>query len=134
MLLHQLRLDDFPEFFHIDSFGLGLGSFGRIVTPALKYTDYCILNEIEAGKTIKNFWAHSTTLFDYIRRAMPMDKPQSLTPNEVYAVSAYILNLNGLVAADAVMDQNTLPKVQMPNRGGFVPDTRPDVGPKPRKK
>ena len=50
---------------------------------------------------------------------MPMDKPQSLTPNEVYAVSAYILNLNGLIPADAVMDQNTLPKVKMPNAGNF---------------
>jgi cytochrome c len=61
------------------------------------------------------------------RRAMPMDKPQSLTPNETYALAAYILNLNGLVPADAVMDQNTLPKVQMPNRDGFIVDDRPDT-------
>jgi cytochrome c len=58
---------------------------------------------------------------------MPMDKPQSLTANEVYALSAYILNLNGLVPAGAVMDQNTLVQVKMPNRDGFIVDDRPDT-------
>ncbi len=57
---------------------------------------------------------------------MPMDRPQTLTANEVYAVSAYLLNLNGLVPADAVMDAQSLPKVQMPNRNGFLVDDRPD--------
>jgi cytochrome c len=56
-----------------------------------------------------------------------MDHPQSLTTNEVYAVSAYILNLNGLIPADAVMDQTTLAKVEMPNRNGFIVDDRPDA-------
>lgn len=66
-------------------------------------------------------------LFDYVRRAMPMDRPQSLTDDEVDAVSAYLLHLNGLVPADAVMDRATLPKVRMPNRDNFVVDDRPDV-------
>lgn len=66
-------------------------------------------------------------LFDYIRRAMPMDKPLGLTANEVYAVSAYLLNLNGLVPAEAVMDQTSMPNVQMPNRNGFILDDRPDT-------
>jgi cytochrome c len=72
-------------------------------------------------------YPYAPILFDYIRRAMPMDRPQSLTPNEVYALSAYLLNLNGLIPAGAVMDATTLPKVQMPNRNGFIIDDRPDV-------
>jgi hypothetical protein len=68
------------------------------------------------------------TLFDYIRRAMPADKPQSLTPDEVYALCAYLLYLNGIVPEDAVMDATTLPQVAMPNHAGFTsPDPRPDV-------
>ena len=89
----------------------GIGSFktnARMLTPGSMYP-------------------YAPILFDYIRRSMPMDSPQSLSANEVYALSAYILNLNGLVAANAVMDQNSLPKVQMPNRDGFIVDTRPDV-------
>jgi cytochrome c len=74
-----------------------------------------------------SMYPYAPILFDYIRRTMPMDSPQSLTANEVYALSAYILNLNGLIPADAVMDQNTLPRVQMPNRDGFIIDDRPDV-------
>jgi cytochrome c len=89
----------------------GIGSFTtntRVLTPGSMYP-------------------YAPILFDYIRRAMPMDKPLSLTANEVYAVSAYILNLNGLVPADAVMDQTSMPKVQMPNRDGFILDDRPDT-------
>jgi cytochrome c len=58
---------------------------------------------------------------------MPMDRPQTLTTNEVYALSAYLLNLNGLVPAGAVMDQSSLPRVQMPNRNAFLIDDRPDA-------
>jgi cytochrome c len=58
---------------------------------------------------------------------MPMDKPQTLSNDEVYALTAYVLNLNGLVPADAVMDAQSLPKVQMPNRDGFIIDDRPDT-------
>jgi len=89
----------------------GIGSFktsSRVLTPGSMYP-------------------YASILFDYIRRSMPMDRPQSLTENEVYAVSAYILNLNGLIPANAVMDASSLPKVQMPNRDGFIVDDRPDT-------
>jgi S-disulfanyl-L-cysteine oxidoreductase SoxD len=74
-----------------------------------------------------SMYPYAPILFDYIRRAMPMDRPQTLSNDEVYALSAYLLNLNGLVPADAVMDAQSMPKVQMPNRNGFVVDDRPDV-------
>lgn len=78
-------------------------------------------------KTVGSFWPYAPTLFDYIRRAMPMNAPESLSTNDVYAVSAYILNLNGLVPDGAVLDAHALAAVRMPNRDGFVPDPRPDV-------
>jgi cytochrome c len=78
-------------------------------------------------KTVGSFWPYAPTLFDYVRRAMPMNAPQSLTDDEVYAVVGYLLNLNGLVPDDAVLDARTLAAVRMPNRDGFVPDPRPDV-------
>ena len=71
-------------------------------------------------KTVGSYWPYATTLFDYVRRAMPLDSPMSLSNDEVYAVSAYILSLNGIIADDATMDAETLPKVEMPNRNGFV--------------
>ncbi|MBS0159765.1 MAG: cytochrome c [Nitrospira sp.] len=80
-------------------------------------------------KTIGSFWPYATSLYDYIHRAMPFTAPQSLTPNEVYAVVAWLLHQNGIVPKDAVMDARTLPSVRMPNREGFVADPRPDVGP-----
>jgi S-disulfanyl-L-cysteine oxidoreductase SoxD len=89
----------------------GIGSFTtntRVLTPGSMYP-------------------YAPILFDYVRRAMPMDRPLTLTADEVYAVSAYILNLNGLVPADAVIDRTTLPKVSMPNRDGFMVDDRPDT-------
>ena len=71
-------------------------------------------------KTVGSYWPYATTLFDYIRRAMPFQEFESLTNDELYAVSAYILNLNGIVATDAVLDAQSLPKVRMPNRDGFI--------------
>jgi cytochrome c len=71
-------------------------------------------------KTIGSYWPYATTLFDYIRRAMPFPETKSLTNDEVYAVSAYILNLNGIVGTDEVLDAQSLPNVKMPNRDGFV--------------
>src|SRR5262245_9054239 len=82
-------------------------------------------------KTVGSFWPYATTLWDYINRAMPFDKPGLLKPSEVYAVAAYILHLNGIIGDTDVLDAKTLPKVKMPNRDGFVSDPRPDVGPKP---
>lgn len=76
-------------------------------------------------KTVGSYWPYATTLFDYIRRAMPYNAPQSLSADEVYAVSAYVLNLNGIVPGDARLDAKSLPKVKMPNRDGFVGDPRP---------
>jgi len=81
-------------------------------------------------KTVGSFWPYATTLWDYINRAMPFDKPGLLKPPQVYAVVAYILNLNGIIGDAAVMDAQSLPKVRMPNRDGFVADPRPDVGKK----
>ncbi len=78
-------------------------------------------------KTVGSYWPYATTLYDYIHRAMPYYAPHSLTPDEVYALVAWILHQNGIIPADAVMDPTTLPAVQMPNRDGFVPDPRPDV-------
>jgi cytochrome c len=89
----------------------GIGSFTtktRVLTPGSMYP-------------------YAPILFDYTRRSMPMDKPLTLTNDEVYAVAAYLLALNGLIAETAVMDAESLPKVKMPNRDGFIPDTRPDV-------
>jgi cytochrome c len=74
-----------------------------------------------------SMYPYAPILFDYIRRSMPMDRPQTLTNDEVYAVSAYLLNLNGLVPTDAVMDAQSMPRVQMPNRNGFLLDDRPDA-------
>lgn len=75
-------------------------------------------------KTVGSYWPYATTLFDYIRRAMPFPETKSLTNDEVYAVSAYILNLNGVVGTDEVLDAQSLPKVKMPNRDGFIPFPR----------
>ncbi|MFL5266717.1 MAG: c-type cytochrome [Stellaceae bacterium] len=75
-------------------------------------------------KTVGSYWPDATTLFDYIRRAMPFPETKSLTNDEVYAVSAYILNLNGIVGTDEAVDAQSLPKVKMPNRNGFIPFPR----------
>ena len=89
----------------------GIGSFKtntRVLTPGSMYP-------------------YAPILFDYIRRAMPMNNPQSLTADEVYAVSAYILNLNGLIGPNDEMNSKSMPAVQMPNRNGFMVDDRPDT-------
>ena len=78
-------------------------------------------------KTVGSFWPYAPTLFDYIRRAMPMNAPQSLSNQEVYALSGYILSLNGLVPDNATLDAKSLAAIKMPNRDGFVSDPRPDV-------
>jgi S-disulfanyl-L-cysteine oxidoreductase SoxD len=78
-------------------------------------------------KTVGSFWPYATTLWDYVNRAMPFDRPGLLQAAEVYAAVAYVLNLNGIIGSDRVMDATTLPQVKMPNRDGFVPDARPDV-------
>jgi len=75
---------------------------------------------ISANKTIANFWGQPTTLFDYIRRAMPWPTPHTLTDDEVYALCAYLFAGNKLIPEDEPMNAQTLPKVQMPNRNNFI--------------
>jgi S-disulfanyl-L-cysteine oxidoreductase SoxD len=94
------------------------GGAGTIATP-------------KPMKTVGSYWPYATTLYDFIRRAMPFDAPQSLSADEVYAVSAYVLFLNHIVPADVVLDAKTLPEIAMPNRGSFVSARQPD---RPRQK
>jgi S-disulfanyl-L-cysteine oxidoreductase SoxD len=75
---------------------------------------------IDTPKTIANFWPYATTLFDFTRRAMPWQQPRTLTDEEVYALTAYILALNKIIGPNDVMNAATLPKVRMPNRDGFI--------------
>lgn len=88
-----------------------VGGIGSLATP-------------KPLRTVGSFWPYATTLFDYTRRAMPLQNPKSLTDDEVYAVSAYILYLNGIVVEDAQMNAQTLALVKMPNRDGFVDYSR----------
>lgn len=78
-------------------------------------------------KTVESYWPYSSTLVDYVHRAMPMNAPGSLSPDDVYAVSAYILGRAGIVDEDFNLSPETIKQVEMPNAGGFVEDARPDV-------
>jgi len=71
-------------------------------------------------RTVGSYWPYATTIFDYVRRAMPYDLPMSLTNDDVYAVTAYVLALNDIIKTTDVINSDTLPKIKMPNRGGFV--------------
>jgi mono/diheme cytochrome c family protein len=73
-----------------------------------------------ALKTVGSFWPYATTIFDYVRRSMPYNESKTLTNDELYAVAAYILQLNGIIGENDTMNAQTLPKVRMPNRDGFV--------------
>ncbi len=90
-----------------------VGGFGTLSAP-----------EKPAVKTVGSFWPYATTLFDYTRRAMPWDAPRSLSNPEVYALVAFLLRENGVIGADDAMDADTLPRVVMPNRDGFIPFPR----------
>ena len=91
-----------------------IGGRGSIGTP-------------QTNKTVESFWPYATTLFDYVKRAMPFNAPGSLSDDEVYAVAAYILYRGNIIGERDVMNASSLAKVKMPNRDGFVPDPRPDV-------
>jgi cytochrome c len=81
------------------------------------------IGSLASGKpmrTVGSYWPYATTLFDYVRRAMPTNAPMTLSNDEVYAASAYVLFLNGIVPESAVMTAQTLPQVKMPNRDGFI--------------
>jgi S-disulfanyl-L-cysteine oxidoreductase SoxD len=98
------------------------GGFDRLVGG------FGTLDKPKPIKTVGSFWPYATTLFDYVRRAMPFNAPQTLTDDQVYAVSAYILFMNKIVGEDAVLDAKSLPQIKMPNRNGFITeDPRPDV-------
>ena len=84
-----------------------VGGIGSLATP-------------KPVRTVGSYWPYATTLFDYTRRAMPLLNPKSLTDDEVYAVSAYVLFVNGIIAENAQMNAHTLPQVKMPNRDGFL--------------
>jgi cytochrome c len=125
-----------------DGLGLPAGS-GTVARGKAVYTDNCegchgangtggTKGDLVGGrgtlatdhpvKTVGSFWPYATTLFDYVRRAMPYPAPGSLSADDTYAVVAYVLNLNGLVPANGRLDAKSLPKVRMPNRDGFRPD------------
>ena len=84
------------------------------------------LNTNRPVKTVGSYWPFTTTIWDYINRAMPVDNPGSLAPDQVYALTAFLLYRNSIIQETDVMDAASLPKVRMPNRNGFVPDPRPD--------
>jgi S-disulfanyl-L-cysteine oxidoreductase SoxD len=75
---------------------------------------------IDTTKTIGNFWPYATTIFDFTRRAMPWPRPRTLTNDEVYALTAYVLAQNKIIGDTDVMNAQTLPRVRMPNRDGFI--------------
>lgn len=78
------------------------------------------LTDPTPDKAIGNYWPYATTLFDFIRRSMPLNAPGSLTDHQVYSVTAYLLSLNEIVGTDTVLNSETLPKIRMPNRDGFI--------------
>ncbi len=85
------------------------------------------LTSLQPSQTVGSYWPYAPTLFDYIRRAMPFPAPESLSNDEVYAVTAYVLYLNSIVRHDAVLNAGALAAIRMPNRNGFVRDPRPDT-------
>ena len=85
------------------------------------------LTSPKAVATVESYWPYATTLFDYIRRAMPFTAPGSLSADEIYAVCAYILSEAKIIDKTTVLDAQTLPRVEMPNRNGFIPDPRPEL-------
>jgi len=71
-------------------------------------------------RTVGSYWPYATTVFDFIRRAMPANEPKSLTDTEVYQATAYVLFLNGIISRDTILNRNSLPAIMMPNRDGFI--------------
>jgi cytochrome c len=104
------------------------GTFGEGVDRYPKLAEGSALTGDQPVKTLGNYWPYATTVWDYINRAMPFPAPHSLSADDVYAITAYLLNLNNIVPDNFVADQNSLPKVKMPNRDGFILlDPRPDT-------
>lgn len=103
------------------SFGEGVGRFPVLAGGEGSLTDQ------RPSKTVGSYWAHTSTLWDYIRRTMPFTQPESLQDNEVYALTAYVLYLNDLVADDFVLSKENFSAMVLPNKANFIPDPRPDV-------
>ena len=108
--------------------GEGQGAFPKLVQPAAldsaSRDSFPFDRDFKIPKTVGNYWPYATTLYDYVHRAMPYAAPGSLSPDETYAVVAYLLAANHVIADTAVMDARTLPRVVMPARRHFVPDDR----------
>ncbi len=102
-------------------FGEGMGRF-----PGFVGTPEDLVDE-SPSKNVGSYWGYATTLWDYIYRAMPFGNAQSLSPDEVYGITAYILSLNNIIAEDEVMNATSLPQVKMPNRNGFITATGADI-------
>jgi cytochrome c len=106
--------------------GQGLPVPGRAPYPRLVGGIGTLASE-DPVKTVGSYWPYATILFDYIRRAMPFDAPGSLSNDQVYALSAFILEKNGIIANNAVMDAKTLPAVKMPDSNGFYTRPKPET-------
>jgi mono/diheme cytochrome c family protein len=103
-----------------DKCALCHGDKGKGGEAAALVSDVEIAGISASQKTIKNFWPYATTIFDFIRRAMPFQMPRTLSDDETYALTAYILAENKLIGANDAMNEETLPKVKMPNRDNFI--------------
>jgi len=103
--------------------GEGMPPYPRLVS-APEDTTFDFGNDVKHVKTVGNYWPYATTLYDYIHRTMPFSAPGSLAPNEVYALVAFLLAENGVIARTATMDARSLPAVRMPARARFVRDNR----------
>jgi S-disulfanyl-L-cysteine oxidoreductase SoxD len=101
------------------------GKIGPRVVGGIADTE--TLTTLRPVRSVGGYWPYATTVWDFIRRAMPRDQSGTLTPNEVYAVTAFILWKSGIIQEGDVLDAKTLPKVQMPNRNGFVPPKFADI-------
>ena len=145
---------DLAKFFSIPADGAGLppGS-GTVAAGAKVFADSCAACHGDKGqgnpakgvggdrllggrgtlasdtpaKTVESYWPYATTLFDYVKRAMPFNAPGSMSDNDVYAVVAYILSETKIIKPTDTMNASTLPKVTMPNRDGFIADSRPEL-------
>lgn len=100
------------------------GASGEGANPSLQLVGGDMHSSGAPLRTVGSFWPYATTIYDYIRRAMPADAPKSLSDNEVYQVTAYLLFLNGIVGEETVLDRVSLPAVMMPNRNGFIDNSK----------
>src|SRR5580704_3565761 len=101
------------------------GKIGPRVVGGIADTE--TLTTLKPVRTVGGYWPYATSVWDFIRRAMPRDQSGTLTPNEVYSLTAFILAKSKIIQEDDVLDEKTLPKVQMPNRNGFVPANFADI-------